>query len=358
MCTIQTIRTDILKKLSEKYSSTSEELIMASDQDIENAHFLLENHAGAVRKVCKRHSYSISFRNAGEYTLRRIQDGHPCKGHHILDKSIKKSDAGWTYSPVTADMEPVTDTASVDRILSPLAGLIGYKVGEGNALGGLWKFNGSTAQRIPYDVGMTEDETFHTFYTGDYDMHDLLFYRDDKYCRIVADTPDEHSAIDYFNSKMVQKGGDTQREKTVLDCIIKNGQRSTTSDYSLIRHGAQTSYMCYLHGITGSRELKEFIERNVTKPPKKYEKIPNIPKMLFFNNIIKIDPNICMFDKDGNAYILNTLPKIYQYYRKYKLLNMIPFYYFFDDLNEGEFKSKIEQYSQIINEYLIKCYGE
>jgi hypothetical protein len=81
--------------------------------------------------------------------------------------------------------------------------------------------------------------------------------------------------------------------------------------------------MSFLHGITGSKELKKAIELTLDPATRKYD----IPKSLFFESIIRVDPNICMFDKDGKAFILDSLEK-YMHITENNLLNMIPFYYF------------------------------
>lgn len=348
MSNIREMKIEVLKMLEEKYSNAKGTYSKVSNEEIEEKHFLLAIHAAAVRCVCESHNYSISFRNAGQNTLERIRQGHPCKGHLILDKSIKQKGTEWTYR--------------YDDI-SRFAGLIGYK-DESNdepndepnvepndkpndKLSGLWKLDETTGKAIQQPIeNYNEDKTY---YTGDYDMHDLLKFNGERYCRIVADTPDEHSAIDYFNLEMTRNEGETDRKKIVHDY----SQRTTQSAYSLIRHGAQTSYMCFLHGITGSKELKKHIKEVQN------ENNDKTPSLLYFNNIIQIDPNICIFDKAGNAYILNSLPAIYQYYKDNNLLDMIPFYYFFAELQKDEkYKEEIEKYSKQINQYLRDCYED
>jgi hypothetical protein len=185
-----------------------------------------------------------------------------------------------------------------------------------------------------------------TFYTGDYDMHDLLVYQRGRYCRILADTPDEHSAIDYFNLGMTAAEGETNRKK-IVHGYVEAKRRTYESAYALIRHGAQTSFMSFLHSITGNKDLERWIQGESSSLP-----------ILPFESIISIDPNICMFDKEGNAYLLDSLNKIYQYYKNNDLLDRIPFYYFFKDLKgRADYASTIQSYSQIINEYLINCYS-
>ena len=177
-------------------------------------------------------------------------------------------------------------------------------------------------------------------------MHDLLKYEKEKYVRIVADTVDEHSAIDYFNLAMARD--DPQRFEKIQAMYATARKRTADSGYALIRHGAQTSFMCYLHGITGSEELKKMLSKGEAHSTE-------IP---WENTIMNIDPNICMFDHLGNAYILNDLKAVYGYYKKKDLLLQIPFYYFFKDIKaKPEYKKKLDDYAAQINEYLRKCYA-
>ena len=214
------------------------------DRKIEDSGFLLSCHAAKVREVCRKHSYSISFRAAGQHTLYRIKQGHPCKGHTILNKSIKEQGEGYTYS--------ISKEA-----FNAYKGLIGYSNSpENNNLNNVWALVDNKAKLIAVPPISNVDTNI---YTGDYDMHDLLKYDGKEYVRILADTPDEHSAIDYFNLAM--PGQDEQRFTKIKEVYDKHDKRTADSGYALIRHGAQTSFMCYLHGIAGSKELEKMLSK-------------------------------------------------------------------------------------------------
>jgi hypothetical protein len=90
-----------------------------------------------------------------------------------------------------------------------LKGLIGYTEDEhSNTLTGLWKLEGDTAIKAAIPKTVTN-----IFYTGDYDMHDLLSYKGGQYCRILEGDPEEKTAIDFFNLAMVGAAVTAEEEK-------------------------------------------------------------------------------------------------------------------------------------------------
>lgn len=321
----------------------------ANNTQIANAGFLREQDAEAIRVSCRGGTggsggkFSISFRTAGLHTLTRIADGNPCKGHTILDKSIKKKDGACTYSGVT------------DTEFEAMKGLVGYPqpLAPGAArptvavpLAGLWAISGANGQQQKARAAAYPAPTggnFKAYFTGDYDMHDLLKVTNGTLARILA-TVDEESAIEQFNNAILN--ADATR-KTAVDASLANitpKPRLRESQYALIRHGAQTSFMGYLLGPGGT-------EITAT---------PGIPHPLQ-NAVVEIDPNICIFDTNGDAYILNGIPSIYAYYKAKNMLDQIPFYYFFRDLRGKQLLNgtpgqtnalKLDPYATEIDQYI------
>lgn len=309
----------------EKMYGDGEPAPSCTAQEVEDRGFLLQEHARGLCKVCKENGYSVSFREAGEATLKRIRKGHPCKGHEILDKTVKQKGAGvWTYE------------ASAD-ILTELSGLVGYKTPGSGCLAGLWVESGNRATQVPLEK-LTGDVVRHA-YTGDYDMHDLLRLNGERCERILADTPEENSAIDRLNHGMMRAVEDGRYEKVAE--LEKSGQRSKVSAYSPIRHGAQTSFMSFLLGIAGGRELLECLRNQ--KP----EDVVKVPHQ---DTIMNISCSICMFDAQGRIFILDSPKKIYWYYNSRNLLEQIPFYYFFKDLAGSGLP--VPEYATVLNHYL------
>jgi len=56
---------------------------------IEEMGYTLSSHARLIKSTADNNKTVIGVRNSGNYSLRRIRDGYPNKGHGILEKSIK-----------------------------------------------------------------------------------------------------------------------------------------------------------------------------------------------------------------------------------------------------------------------------
>ncbi|MQA42481.1 hypothetical protein [Rugamonas aquatica] len=334
---IEQMKTRVKEMMAASYGNAVANVV-ADDGQIAGAFFVRAKDAAAIRNVCRSGGYMISFRVAGQHTLARIDGGNPCKGHKITDKSIKESATdGFTY----------TDLSQSD--FSRLRGLVGKPVSrEDKHLSAVWKVKpDNTYESVPLaDVRrvMADDKELARFYTGDYDMHDLLKkVGGGPLNRVLAGTPDEASAIEAFNLAILN--GDPAR-KTKVNAWVNASQpakRLATSEYALIRHGAQTSFISYLLG-PGETELRA--DRAAT----------TIPLEDLVNNI---DPKICVFAADGRAFILDTVAKIYRYYADNNLLDQIPFYYFFRDLKklDPNYKRDLVTYAREINAYIANCYG-
>lgn len=293
--------------------------------EVESRGFLLREHAQGVCKVCRGNGYSVSFREAGEATLKRIREGHPCKGHEVLDKTIKQKAPGvWTYEAAVG-------------VLTEYRGLVGYKTPGSGRLAGLWVENGNRATQVPLQE--IAGDMSGRAYTGDYDLHDLLRLNGDRCERLLADTPDENSAIDRLNNGMMRDVRDGRFEKVKM--LEDGGQRSKVSAYSPIRHGAQTSFVSFLLGIAGGRELIESL---------KNRKQEDAGKILHQDTVMNISCPICMFDPEGRIFILDSPQKVYRYYKSRNLLDQIPFYYFFRDLAEKGVSTS--EYAEVLNDYL------
>lgn len=289
----------------------------SNDSAIAAAFYVRAQDAAAIRKACKSGNFTVSFREAGQHTLTRIDAGNPCKGHEILDKSIKEKDGGYTYN---------IDKTVFDR----LKGLVGVPRG-GQALQGIWIVErGEPAQRA---LEAIRDSDVDKGFTGDYDMHDLL--KDGN--RILAGTSSEATAIEALNNAMLKSDG-PRAEKIRAE----GAGRPQQSNYALIRHGAQTSYISYLLGA-GASELTS----GKVKPTKGM--IPDQDK------IANISSDICIFNSAGEAHILTGVGSIYQYYKANELLDQIPFYFFFNDLSKKH-KAEIARFADAIGKYITNIY--
>ena len=307
-----------------------------TDKHIEEKNFLVERHSTEVRKFCNRKRVHVSFREAGKFTLERIKNGNPCKGHDILDKTIKQKKGEWIYK-------------SDEKTLKNYRGLVGYSEDENELkLDAIWGLDEKGRNKVKYSLEELENKIIdiESLFTGDYDMHDLL--KNNK--RVLAGTPEELSIISGLVYAMMNKNNN-RRKKVSLRSF--SGRRFK-SPYALIRHGAQTSYISYLLLGKNKSELKKFNEKGVPfRQLSQDETSATIDK-----TNATIDKPIVMFDPQGDAYLLDSVPKVYSYYKNEGLIDQIPFYFFFPYLMEmkmkqyKDFKKLMEYY-----DYLYDLYG-
>lgn len=319
-----------------KYGSVAVTLTPATDEQIAGKYYVREKDAAAIRTVCTRSGYSVSFRTAGQHTLGRIDAGNPCKGHTIMTKSIKEKGNAYTYSNLNSDE------------FTKLKGLVGFPldgVPEVPVLDYVWKITGKNGQdHLDTKVTALANTDRTVYFTGDYDMHDLLKTSGGRTDRILPSV-DEEAAIDAINKAILAV--DTARQTKVTASLTDTPDvRVRNSQYALIRHGAQTSFLSYLLG-PGGAELKPDPKAPPGSPAR-------IPLEAAVNNI---DASICIFDALGNAYILEGVAAIYKYYAANNLLDQISFYYFFNDLRKNNVENDrvLNGYADEINGYIRGC---
>lgn len=286
-------KTSILNIMANTYTSKGVAPKNVGSKVVEEQGFVLDNHAVAIQKVCSAKGVMVSFRQTGVLSLNRIKEKYPCKGHNILNKSIKPKDSAYTY-------------AIDEKTFEKYKGFVGYSDNKNNdrKLLGLWVCENNKPLKKP----LAEVKDFDKKYTGDYDMEDLLHKdKEGKYQRVLATTPEEKVLIDALNACTSRGLGQTPKDK-----------RSTANEYSVIRHGAQTSFISYLLSNIGSKELAGEVQKDSDSIP-------------FQGSVVTVSSPICVFDGEG-IYILSNVNEIYQFYKSRDLLNEIPFYYFLDDL--------------------------
>lgn len=369
--TIIDIKASVEKMLLEKFGSAEEAKPVKTWIELENNGFVREQDAAAIAETCSKKKLFVSFRAAGKPTLDCIKAGHPCKGHKIMDKSIKKSGDCWTYA---APINPILGERP-EAVLTALQGYVGHPYIPLKADGTVdfdtpvrppvkrYKPDGSVGRVVYHldgvyvlpdsqpkaasvcefailDATSITPENLKSAYTGDYDMHDLI-------CngrRPLANTPDELSSMDYLNHAMIAKD---KFRATKVDLLGK--ERFHKSPYALIRHGAQTAFFDYLTTDKGEAELKKRLEENLRAIGTE----GYVSMLPYGDMVVKIDENIAMFDQNGKAYMLHGVGQIYRFYVKHNLLDQIPFYNFFDALHGfDEYKMDIERFAAYINALL------
>lgn len=262
--------------------------------------WVTETHAASILRACKRYKFCVSIRDTGPDSIDRIKQGYPCKGHDILHKSLKESSIKKiTLTPKRNDIDSIAKKKGC-------YGLVGHWVnpGTGGELGmpdGVLSTGGvNTTDGSPRALGgklikfsSIEQKAPDTVYTGDYDMHDLLYASRSSGAKIGLTVPsesvDEAKYINALNSLIWEDDDFRQKIVSKVTSSYKNLTESWKHSYALFRHGPQRNFMAF------ALDKKEAM----------------------IMALVKYDPPIAAFCHDGNCYILYTLTDIREWYAKY-----------------------------------------
>ncbi|NEP15156.1 MAG: hypothetical protein F6K14_34290 [Symploca sp. SIO2C1] len=316
--------------------------------EFENLEFVLIKDAVQIMEYCKEKRLRVSFRKAGAATLARMAKGHPCKGHDIVDKTIKEKKEGeWTYR---------LDVDGVRPKMESYKGLVGKpkerreKVGVPK-LEKIWGVKEKGWGKVAYGLSEVDNilsivKSRPILYTGDYDLHDLLSVKGGKLTRILSGTPEEVNALEGLVRAMDPDGQ------------LKGGyfQRLYENPYARIRHGAQTSYISYLltNERVGKTEMRKQLVRTLKSELGGIEKEKKGEEGLIPSegSVVRIADEILMFTEVGNIYHLSSIEDIFRYYVLSKLETQIPYYYFLAYLKE---KNEREEGMETVKLGLRQC---
>lgn len=255
--------------------------------DLEAEGYLLKEDAKSIENYAHENAVMVSFRNAGSATLNQLKNGAAAKGHDILDKTIKrktlglKTDAGLAElnAALLSAMGVDSSTASPSDVWSLLGGFVASW--EGNVPVGLYLSRlgcREIAEQYPLQCTVITDSkginhdvlllkgsmtTIHKllkdhgegfprfFYTGDYDMHDLVHAIGAGRSIIPSESPDEKRIINQMNLAICNTlKTDASEPYNVIRYNSMNmtihEEKRDDQEYQVIRHGAQVSYLAHM----------------------------------------------------------------------------------------------------------------
>lgn len=286
--------------------------------------YVLEAHEEKIQNFVNENKIAISFRKAGKFTLYRLKAGCACKGHKVLEKSVKEKTLKLLEQPY-------------DPRLIGLSGLIGHweeEKGANNAvivhLLGVYlsKYGAARSQElVDYGLELSEanivkisdklfellsidnngefngvDKGLHYaeakaryekfskyFLTGDYDIHDILDMEvkwANKDCIIIAkEDPqpwekEETKLINGLNEKLSE--------------VPSFPTREVAKEFKYIRHGAQINYPM-------------FMQKNENDKP-------------LVLNVIKADTDIMMFEPNTAPSIITDYDAYSTWYKNHNII--------------------------------------
>lgn len=284
--------------------------------------YVLEAHKQVIQDFVNENKIAISFRKAGKFTLYRLKAGCACKGHNVLEKSIKGKTLDLLKKPINPKLiglsglighwkegknEDNTVTVHLLGVYLSEYGVArsqelvdyGLELLEANiakvspklinlmSINVHGVYNGEEEERH-YAEAKTQYEQFSKYFlTGDYDIHDILDMEvnlANKDCIIIAkEDPqpwekEETNLIDGLNEKL----------STVP------GAREVGNEFKYIRHGAQINYPMYM-------------QKNENDKP-------------LVLNVIKADTDIMMFEPNTAPSIITSYDAYSTWYRNHNII--------------------------------------
>jgi len=263
--------------------------------------WVTKEHAKSILKACKKHGICVTIRDTGTDSIKRIKEGHPCKGHDILHKSLKKG----SIDTIKISNQRKKTQETVEK--KGCEGLVGYWENTSTlaplgipkgvlATGGVNPVTGQPKLMGGKIVKFTDYAAEYppTVYTGDYDMHDLLYARGGGGIKpgqaVVSESKEEKRFINGLNFQIWED--DKEKRLPIVKKVTrsyKTLKNSWEHAYALFRHGAQRNFIAF------ALDKKE--------------------AMIMM--LVKYDPPIAAFCHDGSCYILYTLSEIKEWYSKY-----------------------------------------
>lgn len=249
--------------------------------------YLLDGDREVIERWAAVKNVYITFRPAGQTTLDCLRRGAAAKPHSILDKTIKE--AGEIQGAAPANFPASCEKFSIGSYRDFFVGFVGYR--ENGQLKGVYLSSRGEkvmkTQQMPIkSVGRhsvllleeskdqlgpwirsqfgdsqkkTEYHIFSCFYTGDYDVHDLL--------QLKYKVPSGRDG-DFIQS--LQKELLAKRDQDFADCKAADEVRE---EYQRVQHGAQANYIAQmindnLELITKGKLSEETINYIADKPSK------------------------------------------------------------------------------------------
>ncbi|MFD0705869.1 Insecticial toxin [Photorhabdus luminescens] len=201
--------------------------------------FIWEGHMEAIEKASRLGNFAVSFRAAGEPTLRALGKGAAAKGHDILEKTIKPGSINKAYPKDEAsDVIKQVQEAGIE-------GYVGHWNKETGRLEGIYMSSGHglsdeqvNGKIYPIDLNnleanlapLKEKKNWAALpFTGDYDMHDMISFTTQPHS-VPSNSSEEKKIIDLINKYIAKSDSNRPFEDT---------------EHNVIRHGPQVSYPAF-----------------------------------------------------------------------------------------------------------------
>ena len=192
-------------------------------------------HMQAFEKVSRENNIGISVREAGKNTIEALGQGNAAKGHNILEKTIKESSVKKAYGASASAVEQTMGELS-------LKGTVG-QWGDGlRGVKGVYVHNRVSGDDRTFSVDTEKAENNEllnelvrrnilTKYTGDYDMHDIIYFDGGKGAVPVAGSDQEENVKTLINKEVAE---------------VDPARPFDKEHMNVIRHGPQVNFVDHM----------------------------------------------------------------------------------------------------------------
>jgi len=306
---------------------------MTTEERIKKS-FVTPEHFEAISNLILREKNSsqgglnliVSFREAGEDTIKMLEAGAGAKPHSILAKSIKDK----TLAPEdkeVASINKIYGLVPTRKIEKEIDEETGKEIEKNKGVTGLYltskgkeRFGGEhAAYKLEEENGhpvlkskgdmeafinaVVEEENFAQYFiTGDYDVHDLISLTGQRH-PVVSESPEETEFLIRLN--------DAMRGKDIWSTVkgsVKTIKDWKPDEYDLIQHGPQYNYVAFTYNNERNEKIVEKVARIDTPvavcSPSGWE-IKDTPEDLvqyYKDNSIKVK-DLWMLTEEGEKYI-------------------------------------------------------
>lgn len=295
---------------------------------IESEYLVKEDMAIIEAWAKDKKSIGISFRPAGEKTLNCLKRGAGAKPHEILDKTLKRKEEGSPQNGII-DAFFAGFGPKIDKAKELLEGLVGHWI-DGKVDGlyltsiGYEDFNDAggfvfdtNKNSKPYLKFENDDQKTalisnfealykkegkkayylftRRFFSGDYDVHDLLWHR------WPVPTSIDMKLLKDLQTALI--AGRKEQLTTDYGLTQKDFERESkyAREYRRVQHGPQFNYTAQMLN-----------ENNA---------LTNVDKInLLVENVMNMDPPVAVYDNcvlNGQWNILSNEEEVKQYYKQY-----------------------------------------
>ena len=220
------------------------------------AYFVCKKHMAVISELTQKNKFAITFREAGDATIKALEKGAAAKGHDILEKTIKQSSIKNGYPN---RFNEVLKKVKQEEVV----GAVGHWGKSGELIGvylcttdikensALFRSLSNVQRKYNSAIYPLNMDNLHDslmllkseanwqrlIFTGDYDMHDLITY----------------SGSGKPRSVLAEKEGlPRQEDRMIRDKINASIARidpfrpAGKVEYNVVRHGAQANYPAHM----------------------------------------------------------------------------------------------------------------